>query len=68
MSPSGPSKQRPKRCVGVLYPGSHGPPVMAHKSRYDRLPPAANGWGTKHPIPDMVRPLLVEEEGVINLK
>jgi hypothetical protein len=68
MLPSGPSKQCPKRSVEVLYPGSHGPPVMAHKSGYDRLPLAANGWGTKHPIPDMVRLLLVEEEGVTNLK
>jgi hypothetical protein len=41
----------------------HGPPVTTHKSRYDRFPPAANGLGTKHPIPDTIPPLLAEEEG-----
>jgi hypothetical protein len=49
--------------VGILYPGYHGPPVMAHKSGYDRFCPMANGWGTLHPVPDVAPPLLAEEEG-----
>jgi hypothetical protein len=48
--------------VGVLYPGYRGLPITAHKSGHNRFPPAANGWGTKHPIPDTVQPLLAEEE------
>jgi hypothetical protein len=36
--------------VGVMYPGFHGPPVMAQNSRYDRFPPVTNGWGTIHVI------------------
>jgi hypothetical protein len=49
--------------VGVLYPGYHRPLVKVKKSGYGQLPPAANGWETKHLIPDMVPPLLAEEEG-----
>jgi hypothetical protein len=39
---------------------------MTQKSGYDPFPPAADGWETKHPIPDMVQPLLTEEEGPPN--
>jgi hypothetical protein len=46
----------------VLYPGYHGLLINAHKSGYDRLPLVANGWRTKHPVPDMAPPLLAEEE------
>jgi hypothetical protein len=49
--------------VRVLYPGYHGSLVTAQKSGYDRFPPAANCWGTTHPVPDMAPPLLTEEEG-----
>jgi hypothetical protein len=49
--------------VGVLYPDYHESLVMAHKSRYDRFQPVANGWGTMHPILDMAPPLLAEQEG-----
>jgi hypothetical protein len=52
-----------KEGVRVLYPGYRGQPVTAHNSRYVRFPPTTNGWGTTHPIPDMARPLLAEEEG-----
>jgi hypothetical protein len=41
---------------------------MAQKSRYDRFPATANGWGTKYPVPDTVPPLLVVEEGPPTLK
>jgi hypothetical protein len=34
--------------VGVIY---HGLPFTAQNTRYDRFPPAANDWGTIHPIP-----------------
>jgi hypothetical protein len=47
----------------VLYRGYHGSSVMTQKSRYDRFPPRANGWGTTYPIMDMAPPLLAEEEG-----
>jgi hypothetical protein len=47
----------------VLYLRYHGPPVTIQKYGYDRFPPVANGWRTKHLIPDMVPPLLAEEEG-----
>jgi hypothetical protein len=49
--------------VGVLYLGYHRPLVIAQNSRYDRFPPAVDSWGTKHPVTDMVLPLLGEEEG-----
>jgi hypothetical protein len=49
--------------VGVLYPGYHGSLVTAHESGYGWFLPAANGWGTMHPIPDTVPPLLAEKEG-----
>jgi hypothetical protein len=49
-------------CLGVLYPGYHGPPFTVQKSGYDRFPPAVNGWGIKYPIPDIVPPVLAEEE------
>jgi hypothetical protein len=32
------------------------------------FPRAANGWGTKYPVPDMVLPLLAEGGGTTNLK
>jgi hypothetical protein len=49
--------------VRALYPGYHELLVTDKNSGYDRLPPAANGWGTIHPIQDMAPPLLAEEEG-----
>jgi hypothetical protein len=49
-------------CWG-LVPGYRGQLVMPNKSRYNRFPSAANGWGTKHHIPDTVPPLLGEEKG-----
>jgi hypothetical protein len=39
-----------KNLVGVLYPGYHGSPVTTKKSGYDLFPPAANSWGTMHPV------------------
>jgi hypothetical protein len=33
------------------------------KSRYDRLPPAANGLRIIHPVSNMTPPLLAEDEG-----
>jgi hypothetical protein len=36
---------------------------MAQKFVYDWFLPAANGWGTIHPILDMASPLLAEEAG-----
>jgi hypothetical protein len=33
------------------------------KSRYDRLPPVANGLGIIHPVSNMTPPLLAEDEG-----
>jgi hypothetical protein len=41
-------------CDEIFYPG--------YKSRYDRFPPTANGWGAKYPVLDMVPPFLAEEE------
>jgi hypothetical protein len=35
---------------------------MAQGSGYDRFLPVANGWITKHPIPDTVPPFMAEEE------
>jgi hypothetical protein len=32
-------------------------------SGYDWFPPVENDWETKHPVLDMARPLLIEEEG-----
>jgi hypothetical protein len=55
-----------KGVAGVLYPRYRGSPVTAPKSGYDRFPPAANGWETKHPVPDAVPPLLTKEEGPPN--
>jgi hypothetical protein len=49
--------------IGVLYPGYRGPPVMTQKSRYDQFPSVVDNWGTKHPVSDMVPPLLAEEKG-----
>jgi hypothetical protein len=49
--------------MGSCTLGYRGSPVMTQKSGYGRLPPAANGWGTKYPILDTVPPLLPEEEG-----
>jgi hypothetical protein len=48
--------------VGVKYPGYYGPSVMAQISGYEQFPPAANGWGSIHLVPDMAPPLLAEEE------
>jgi hypothetical protein len=50
--------------VGFLYPRYHGPPFMAQKSGYGQFPPAADDWETKHPVSDMVPPLLAEEKGL----
>jgi hypothetical protein len=50
--------------VWVLYLGFHGPPVMTQKSGYDQFPLVPNGWGTKHPISDIVPPLLAKEKGL----
>jgi hypothetical protein len=36
--------------VGVIYPGYRGLPVTTQNSGYDQFVPAANGWGTIHPI------------------
>jgi hypothetical protein len=52
-----------KGSVGVLYPRYRGLLVTAQKSGYDRFPLAADSCGTKHPILDMVPPLMAEEEG-----
>jgi hypothetical protein len=41
---------------------------MAQNFGYDWFHPAANGWGTIHPIPDKALPLQAEEEGATNLK
>jgi hypothetical protein len=49
--------------IVVLYPGYRGLPIMAQKSGYDRFPPTAHSWETKHPVLDMVPPLLAKEEG-----
>jgi hypothetical protein len=49
--------------VEVLYPEYYRSPVTAQKSRYGRFPPAADGWGTMHPILGMTPPLLAKEEG-----
>jgi hypothetical protein len=49
--------------VSVKYPGYYGPSVMAQIFGYNRFPPAANGWGTIHPVLNMTPPLLAEEEG-----
>jgi hypothetical protein len=43
--------------VGVKYPGYRKSPVTAQNSTYDRFPPAANGWGTIHLVPDKAPPL-----------
>jgi hypothetical protein len=37
--------------------------VTTHKSVYDWFLPAANGWGNIYPIPNMIPPLMAEEEG-----
>jgi hypothetical protein len=39
------------RLVRVIYPGYHGPLVTTQNSRNDQFTPAANRWGTIHPIP-----------------
>jgi hypothetical protein len=49
--------------IGVWYLGYRGPPVMTQKSRYDQFPSVADNWRTKHPVSDMVPPLLAEEKG-----
>jgi hypothetical protein len=50
--------------VRVLYPRYRGPPVMAQTNlNMAMFPPAANGWGTKYPVPDMIPPLLAEGGG-----
>jgi hypothetical protein len=49
--------------VGILYPGYRVSLVTTHKSGYDQFPPAANGWRTIHPIPDMASPHVTEKEG-----
>jgi hypothetical protein len=51
------------RHVRVKYPRYRGLPVIAQNSRYNRFPPAANGWVTIHLIPDKAPPLQAEEEG-----
>jgi hypothetical protein len=33
------------------------------RSGYNWFPLAANDWGTMHPVPDMVPPFLVEQDG-----
>jgi hypothetical protein len=40
-----------------------GSPVTSQEIGYDRFPMVANGWGTKHPLPNAVPPLLTEEDG-----
>jgi hypothetical protein len=47
--------------VRVLYLGYRESLVTAQKPLYDWLPPAVNGWETKHPISDKV-PLVLDEE------
>jgi hypothetical protein len=50
--------------VKVLYPGYHGPPVTAQMNLDTaQFTPAANSWGTKYPVSDMVPALLAEGEG-----
>jgi hypothetical protein len=50
--------------IRVLYPEYRGAPVTAQKNmNMAWFPPMANDWETKYPIPDMILPLLVEEEG-----
>jgi hypothetical protein len=43
--------------------GTAGRRLWPKESGYDRFPPAANDWGTKHPVPHIAPPLLAEEEG-----
>jgi hypothetical protein len=51
--------------VKVLYPGYHGPPVTAQMNLDTaQFTPAANSWGTKYLVSDMVPPLLAEEKGL----
>jgi hypothetical protein len=38
--------------IRVMYLGYHGLPVMDQNSGYDQFPPAANGQGTIHPVPE----------------
>jgi hypothetical protein len=49
--------------VRVLYLGYRRMLVRTYKSRYDRFPLVANGWGTIDHIPDMAPTLLIEVEG-----
>jgi hypothetical protein len=63
MAPATRSTEGSRAVVGVLYPEYHGSLVTTHNSGYDRFPPAANGWGTTHSIPNMSPPLLGEGEG-----
>jgi hypothetical protein len=48
---------------GSCTPGTAGCQLRLKKYRYGRFPPAANDWGTIHPVLDMVPPLLTREEG-----
>jgi hypothetical protein len=36
---------------------------MTQNFGYDWFPPAANDWGTIHPVLDMTPPIQTEEEG-----
>jgi hypothetical protein len=56
------------KLVGVLYPGYRRSPVTAKKSRYGRFPPAANYWGTMHPIFDMTHHSWLKTRGHLYLK
>jgi hypothetical protein len=47
-----------------LYTMNRKSPVTTHKSGYGQCPRESNGWGTKPLIPDIVQPLLTEEEGL----
>jgi hypothetical protein len=49
--------------IGAFYPGYREPSITTQNSRYNRFPPAVNGWGTIHPVPDVPPPLLAKEEG-----
>jgi hypothetical protein len=39
---------------------------MVQNSEYDRFPPAANGWGTIHPVSDKAPSLQAKVEGPSN--
>jgi hypothetical protein len=43
--------------IEVKYPRYHGPLFTTQNSGHGRFPPAANGWGTIHTVPNKAPPL-----------